>query len=445
MEELLMKRFTKYFFVVVLLFVTPLLHGQGNTSGSSTQNKNFNTSQTNSPSDSTTLEALLAEALSKNPKLQSSKTHALSAATRIPQSKSWDDPQVGVEFYATPITSYNPLKDGMETDYFVQQMIPFFGKKSFMADAATAQTRMVEQSARATERNLIAEVKKTYAMLYSTQRRLDVNAENQRLLNQIVESTRAKYSVGSNTQGDVLKVQVELAKLKNEQTSLEQELAAAEAMMNALRAVPSHTPIGRVADIVPQKFPETLSDLFTLALDNRPEVRGMSFEIEMNKADLAASQRERYPDIMLRGMYKDMKEETDQWSAMIGINIPLAPWASAKYSEKIEENTLNVLASEQSLNDMQNMTQFEVRDAWTKVQSKWEQINRYQQTILPQTEQALQSTLAAYQTDKADFLSLLDSYRMLQMLKMEYYMAVGDYATNLALLERAVGSNLHNQ
>ncbi|MDP2886408.1 MAG: TolC family protein [Ignavibacteria bacterium] len=431
--------------MVVLLFpfvVGPALHSQENPQSAADGQKHLHTSHMNSQTDTTTLDGLLAEVLSRNPRLQSSRTLARSAATRIPQAKAWDDPLIGVEFYATPISSLNPLKDGMETDYFVQQMIPFFGKRSLMAEAATARTRMVEQSATTTERNLITIVKKTYAMLYSVQRRLDVNVENQRLLNQIIESTRAKYSVGSNTQADVLKAQVELAKLKNEQTTLNQDLANAEAMMNALRAVPSHTQIGRVIDLIPKQFQGTLSDLYASALDYRPEVRGMGYEIEMNKADVAASQRERYPDIMVRGMYKSMMVGTDQWSAMIGINVPLAPWASAKYSEKIEENTLNVLASEQSLRDMQNMVQFEVRDAWSRIQSKWEQIDRYQRTILPQTDQALQSTLAAYQTDKVDFLSLLDSYRMLQEFRMEYYMAVGEYFSGLADLERAVGTNL---
>jgi len=37
---------------------------------------------------------------------------------------------------------------------------------------------------------------------------------------------------------------------------------------------------------------------------------------------------------------------------------------------------------------------------------------------------------------------LLDSYRMVQMLKMDYYMLVGEYFVNVAQLERAIGSDL---
>ncbi|MEK6571984.1 MAG: TolC family protein [Bacteroidota bacterium] len=399
--------------------------------------------QDGSPADTTySVEAFVKAVLQKNPKLQAYRTRIQSSEARVPQVTAWDDPQASVEFFATPVTSANPFRDGMETDYSLQQAIPLFGQKSLMGDVARANVRMTEQSAAAVERNLIAEAKRGYAMLYSVRRRLDVNEENQRLLKQIIESARAKYSVGLTSQGDVLKVQVELAKLQNDRATLQQELTATEAMMNALRSMPSTIPIGRVASKPPQEFRTTLNELFEGSLNDRPEVRAMKYEIEMNNAEVAVAKRMRFPELMLRGTYKQMKEGTNQWAAMIGINIPLAPWGIGKYSGKIEESELNVRSSEQSLLDMQNMVRAEVSESYAKVQSRWQQIDRYQQTILPQAEQSLQSTLAAYQTDKADFLSLLDTYRLVQMFKMEYYMVVGEYFSSLAALERAVGSDL---
>ena len=391
------------------------------------------------------LDTFVNDVLQKNPRLQAYKTRIQSSEARVSQATAWDDPQAAVEFYATPVTSADPFRDGMETDYSLEQAIPLFGQRSLMGDVAAANVRMSAQTAAAVERSLIADAKKAYAMLYSAQRRLGVNEENQRLLRQIVESARAKYSVGLATQGDVLKAQVELAKLENERASLEQEHIAAEAMMNALRADASQTPVGRTGDIKPTEFRASLDSLLARSMNDRPELRAMNYEIEMNDAEVAAAKRMRLPELMVKGTYKDMKVGANQWAAMFGINIPLAPWGIGKSSGKVEESEMNVRASEQSLVDMQNMVKAEVRDAYSKVQSRWQQIDRYQHTILPQAEQSLQSTLAAYQTDKADFLSLLDTYRLVEMFKMEYYMVVGEYAVSLAALERAVGSDLHHQ
>lgn len=384
----------------------------------------------------------IREVLAKNPGLQAARARHESALARIPQARAWDDPQVGVEFYATPITSANPIRDGMETDYFVQQMIPFWGKKGLMGKAATSAGKIVEQEATTTERDLVVGVKSAYAMLYSAQRRLEVNETNQRLLRQIIESARAKYSAGTTTQGDVLKVQVEMAQLQNERSVLEQELSSATAMMNALRSAETSAPLGWVADISPESLRVGLDQLYVRSIEKRPELQGMQFEIDMNRLELAVARRERFPDFMIKGTYKEMAAGTDQWAGMVGINIPFSPLGFGKYSGKIDETKANVVSSERTYLDMQNMVRFQVRDAWTKVQSRWQQIDRYQRTILPQAEEAFHSTLASYQTDRADFLSLLDSYRTLQMFRMEYYMAVGEHYTSLAELERAIGGDL---
>jgi outer membrane protein TolC len=300
----------------------------------------------------------------------------------------------------------------------------------------------VEQQSAGVERNLIAQIKTAYAMLYAAQRRLDVNAENEHLLDQIVESARGKYSVGISSQSDVLKAQVELAKLENEHSSIEQELHAAEGMVNALRSISPELPVSRVAEIEIRDVPGTLEQLQRKASENRPELRAMQYEIEMNQAELTAADRERIPDLMLKGTYKQMREGTDFWAAMIGITIPIAPWSSGKYSGRAEENEVNVRSGELNLVDMKNMAASSVQDAWGRMKSRLEQVRRYRGAILPQAEQTLQSTLVSYRTDKTDFLSLLDSYRMVQMLRMEYYMLVAEYLISYASLEKAVGTSL---
>jgi len=279
-------------------------------------------------------------------------------------------------------------------------------------------------------------------MIFAAQRRIEVNAVNRRLLSEIVSSALTRYRVGQVSQGDVLKLEVEESRLQNELSNLEQELNNASAMMNALRGLPARTPIGLVA--VPPLTPVTLplEDLTNRALTLRPELLGMAAGLEMNRAELSAAKRDRLPELMVRGMYKQMAETTDQWAAMFSITLPFAPWASGKTSGASEELEAMTRANEQSLVDMQNMVQAEVRDAWGKVTSGWEQLERYRQSIIPRTEQSLQGHLAAFRTNSIDFLTLLDTYRMLQMVRMEYIMKTAEYAASVAQLENATGSDL---
>ena len=69
------------------------------------------------------LDELITEALQNNPQLRAARHQTSAAQTRVDQVTSWDAPQFGVEFFQTPIQSFpNPVKNGMETDYFLQQI-----------------------------------------------------------------------------------------------------------------------------------------------------------------------------------------------------------------------------------------------------------------------------------------------------------------------------------
>ena len=89
-----------------------------------------------------------------------------------------------------------------------------------------------------------------------------------------------------------------------------------------------------------------------------------------------------------------------------------------------------------------NMTLFEVQDALVKVQTNQNLVLLYKNTVIPQAEQTLQSTVAAYQTGKTEFLMLIDAYRMLLMAKLDYYMSVMSHMASQAQLEQAVGMDI---
>jgi outer membrane protein TolC len=71
-----------------------------------------------------------------------------------------------------------------------------------------------------------------------------------------------------------------------------------------------------------------------------------------------------------------------------------------------------------------------------------EQIKLYEFSLLPQAEQALKASEVAYLAGKVDFLALLDSERMILMIKNGYFKIMSDLGRSLAQLERLVGEDL---
>jgi len=390
------------------------------------------------------LEDLIAEALQNNPQLRAARNQTAAARTKVNQVTSWEAPQAGVEFYQTPVRSFpNPLKDQMEVDYYIQQMFPFPGKLSAMGRTAENNANMMDQGYKALERKILRELKSAYYELYLVQRKIQINAENQDLMRRFVEIASKQYEVGMGKQQDILRAQTELSTLVNSGINLQREKQVAESMINTILSRPANAPLGYVPDIEGDVPRWTFEQLRSLALEARPELKAMSFNIEMNKADLSLSKREYYPDLMARVMYKDMAmTKNDFWSAMVGISIPLAPWSSGRYTFKVQENELNVRKAEEEYANMRNMTLFEVQDALVRVQTSQNLVLLYKNTVIPQADQTLQATLAAYQTGKTEFLMLIDAYRMVLMSKLDYHMSVMSYMTNQAALEQAVGMNI---
>jgi len=59
--------------------------------------------------------------------------------------------------------------------------------------------------------------------------------------------------------------------------------------------------------------------------------------------------------------------------------------------------------------------------------------------ILPEAQRSLEASVIAYQTGRTDFLMLLDAYRTLVDLRMEYVMLRMQFEQSIAELEWVTG------
>ena len=398
-------------------------------------------SQTESGSES--LNELVKEALQNNPQLKAAHSQTLAEQTKVKQVTAWDPPQVGISFFQTPIQYLNPITNGMETDYYIQQMFPFPGKLGNMGDAASSNAKMYGEQYKTLKNKIINDLKSNYYMLYFVEKKIEINKENQDLLKQLNAIALKQYEVGTGKQADVLRAQTELSTLVNSGINLIKEKRNVETMINTILSRPVDSPLPEIKDIQDTIPNWTYEQLSQLAFQNRPELKAMQFNVDMSKSELKASKLEYYPDFMVQLMYKNMANTSnDFWSAMVGVNIPLAFWSKDKYTGKVQENEININTAQEQKSAMKNMVESDVQNALIKIQSNKNLIDLYKGTVIPQAEQTLQATLAEYQTGKTEFLMFIDAYKMVLTSKLDYYMSVMSYMQSQALLEQAVGLDI---
>jgi outer membrane protein TolC len=84
----------------------------------------------------------------------------------------------------------------------------------------------------------------------------------------------------------------------------------------------------------------------------------------------------------------------------------------------------------------------EIRQAQIEVLAAEKRVKLYRDTLLPEAEASFKASTAAYQNNRAEFMSLIDAQNLLLDIRSAYYKASAAADAGMAQLERAVGAPL---
>ena len=86
----------------------------------------------------------------------------------------------------------------------------------------------------------------------------------------------------------------------------------------------------------------------------------------------------------------------------------------------------------------------EVRLAQIELLAAEKRVKLYRDTLLPQAEASFKASTAAYQNNRAEFMSLIDAQNLLLDIQTAYYKASAATDEGTAQLERAIGAPIAN-
>ena len=116
------------------------------------------------------------------------------------------------------------------------------------------------------------------------------------------------------------------------------------------------------------------------------------------------------------------------------------PWLNRrKHDAEIAEFAAKVTEEDAELEAMRNAAFGQVQEALVEARAAQKLANVYQQSLRPQAEATLHSTVIAYENNRTEFLDLLDSQMTVIDLDLAYLQAVADFEARLADLDLAVG------
>lgn len=388
-----------------------------------------------------TLQAALAEALERNPALLALKRASETATTRPAIEKSLMPPMLETQIWQWPIDTINPGNANMYM-FTVGQELPGKGKRDLRAALMEKDAQMAEADIAVKLRDVVGDVKRVYAVLFVARQSITIYESNLELMRQFTDISQAKYEAGRISQQDVLKSIVEISRMYEDIVELKEQARMAEAELNALLDRPTDGPIGELAE--PREAVELppVAALQARALEAHPDLKVARLAIERAEAALAVGQSDYKPDFRVGGGYMLMPGMRDAWTASFSLTWPKAPWSRKGIDAKLATSRAEIEEARARVRVIENAVRLAVQQAYLRAQSAAERAGLLKTSLMPQSAQIVDVARVAYQTDRVDFLDLLDTQRVLLTAQLDYYRALSQLEQAMADLERAVGEDL---
>ncbi|MBI3755674.1 MAG: TolC family protein [Deltaproteobacteria bacterium] len=396
-------------------------------------------------SEPVSLSSLIDEAKKNNPEILAYQKRVTAKEHRARVEGVLDDPTLKVEIEDIPKDKPFSLGDAMQTRYTFSQSFPFPGKLSLKQKAAAKEVLMAESEARNKELEIITMLKQAYFDYAYVLESIKITKEVKEILSQMADIAQIRYSTNQASQQDVIKAQLELTMLNNDLIYLEAQRDVAAAKINSILNRDAASQVGEPEDIKAYriKAAQGLSlELQKTAIEKSPSLKAMEYDIQARDAEVELSKKNYYPDFMVGAAPIQRDGRLDSWDLMFGINIPL--WRS-KYDNQVSEARANAGVLKSKLKAEQNIKTFEVKESFINVAAAERVRGLYETGLLPQAEISFQSAMANYQTSRVDFLTVLDSQRMLKKTRVEYIKSIVEYRKNIAMLEKAVGEDFEDR
>ena len=387
-----------------------------------------------------------------NPRITAARALVRAAQARVPGASRLPDPQLQLGFMNYTLPGLAPMQTLGMTQLQLMQMVPLGGKLALAGRVAGAQAAAANERVQEVVWDLRSRAAMAFYDLYATDRQLAVSRETLRLLQDIARTAESMYRVGGGKQADVLRAQVEIARMVEDTLRM---TAMRQTMVARLNALMNREAAADVATPVLTQFPDSLPAqawLDSLATLGRPMIRAGLEEVRAADASARLARKEIIPDLQVGVQYGQrgatmtdaagMTERTTErmGSLMIGASIPIFA-RDRQLQMRTEASAMKAMA-EADVAAMRAETRGRIGEAYAGLTRARRLEQLYRTTVLPQAEATVTSALSAYRVGQVDFMTLLDDRMTVNRYRQELATLEADEGKAWAELEMLTGREL---
>ncbi|WP_419805906.1 TolC family protein [Terriglobus sp.] len=360
-------------------------------------------------------------ALANNPRISADKLLALAEGETVREQRSALLPQVAVNLTAVQAEDASRIGAGQLTSSrlythagaggTLSQLITDFGHTGNLVASARLRTEAQQQSARATQQDVVFATDQAFYRLLSAQALLDV-------ANQTVAARRDVQSVTGALAQNKLKsdLDVNIAAADASQAQLLQldatnQVQSASAALAALLAAPAGTVYTAVDSAAALPLPpEDAGALERDALATRPDLKARALGANAEEKLARAESLQHLPTITATAVAGVTPVRPDgvfgeNWYAAGGINLNLPIFTGFRISSEAREAELRAQAQQKQAANLGNVVQRDVRTATLSAQTAFQRI-AVTEAFQGQAAQALSLAQTRYQLGLSSIVEL---------------------------------------
>lgn len=394
-------------------------------------------------------------ALKNNPQITASRLLALAEGQTTREARSAELPQIGGSITASMAEDGSRIGAGQLTTSALythaggggtfSQLITDFGYTHDLIATAKLRTKAREQSARATEQDVIFATDQMFYRLLTAQSLLEVAQQTVAARSNVSDQISALTASKLKSDLDLNIAAADVSQARLLELDAQNALQSASAALAALLAASPETEYEAIEDkdtALPPP-PDASAPLEAQAIAQRPDLAALRYNSNASQEFASAQSKQHLPTVSALAMGGVTPVRPDgvfpeNWYAAGGVNLSLPIFTGFRISAEAKEARYRAQAQQAQLANLSNVIQRDVRTATLAAQTAFQRIAVTEQ-FRSQAAQALSLAQTRYQLGLSSIVELSQAQLQSTQAAVAAVNARYDYFLTLRALAYTVG------
>lgn len=326
--------------------------------------------------------------------------------------------------------------EGANVSVTIEQQFPLSAIRGHRRAAALAGLDRLRADTSRTGLDVGLEAATAFLMLHERRRTQTLVSEQLTFARDLVTATNVRYAAGTAPQSDVLRAEVEVARLDAQAIALAGSVRGAELMLATVLALdlPASIPLLAAPRL---ESPLPAWPAIRSLVDARPEIAAQRAEVARAAAEVDVMRDMFRPMATVRTGPAYTMTEGRGWMAMVGLSVPL--WRSKLRAGVAEADAMRAMAAA-DLQAMTRMLEGEAAVAGAEVQAAADRQRALVSNVLPRARLALDPAVAGYAAGQLPLVSVIEAIQALWLIQADVIAADLELGLAQARLGRAIGT-----